>query len=85
MRIIFKTIYIRNQEIVTFELNEPWQTCYDEGLKMDSRFRGNDSVEKWNNTSKIPQQTATPSEKLQSKLPACRQAGACFWRLTAAK
>ena len=48
MRIIFKAVYIQNQEIVTFELNEPWQTCYDERIR-------------WNNTPKISQQTAAPS------------------------
>ena len=32
MRIVFKAIYIQNQEIVSFELNEPWQTCYGEGI-----------------------------------------------------
>jgi hypothetical protein len=29
MRIIFKSIHIQNQEIVKFELNEPWKTCYE--------------------------------------------------------
>jgi len=48
MRIIFKSIYIQNQEIVTFQLNEPWQTCYDEGIK-------------WTKQPQIAQQTATPS------------------------
>ncbi|MBU4208940.1 MAG: hypothetical protein KKD12_04580, partial [Proteobacteria bacterium] len=33
MRIIFKTIYIQNQEIVRHDLNEPWKTCYEEGMK----------------------------------------------------
>ncbi|MGB2630450.1 MAG: recombinase zinc beta ribbon domain-containing protein, partial [Candidatus Omnitrophota bacterium] len=33
MRIIFKSIHIQNQEIVKFELNEPWKTCYEEGMK----------------------------------------------------
>jgi len=33
MRIIFKSIHIQNQEIVKFELNEPWKTCYEEGTK----------------------------------------------------
>jgi len=33
MRIIFKSIHIQNQEIVKFELNEPWKTCYGEGVK----------------------------------------------------
>ena len=62
MRIIFKAVYIQNQEIVTFELNEPWQTCYDEGIK-------------WNNTSKIPQQTTTPSGIHHAN-------SACYWRPT---
>jgi hypothetical protein len=33
MRIIFKSIHIQNQEVVKFELNEPWKTCYEEGMK----------------------------------------------------
>ncbi|HQO58939.1 MAG TPA: recombinase family protein [Candidatus Omnitrophota bacterium] len=33
MRIVFKSITIQNQEIVKFELNEPWKTCYEEGIK----------------------------------------------------
>ncbi len=33
MRIVFKSITIQNQEIVKFELNEPWKTCYEEGMK----------------------------------------------------
>jgi len=33
MRIIFKSVHIQNQEIVKFELNEPWKTCYEEGMK----------------------------------------------------
>lgn len=33
MRIIFKGIYVHNQEIVKVELNQPWKLCYDEGLK----------------------------------------------------
>ncbi|MFH1594071.1 MAG: hypothetical protein ABID09_05195, partial [Candidatus Omnitrophota bacterium] len=33
IRIIFKSIHIQNQEIVKFELNEPWKTCYEEGMK----------------------------------------------------
>jgi hypothetical protein len=33
MRIIFKSIHIQNQEIVKFDLNEPWKTCYEEGMK----------------------------------------------------
>ncbi|MDP8299985.1 MAG: hypothetical protein P9L88_08820, partial [Candidatus Tantalella remota] len=44
MRIIFKGIYIQNQEIVKVDINQPWKMCYDEALKMDSRFRGNDKV-----------------------------------------
>ena len=49
MRIIFKSIYIQNQEIVTFKLNEPWQTCYEEGIR-------------WLKTAKIAPQTANPTE-----------------------
>ena len=33
MRIIFKGIYIQNQEIVKVEINQPWKMCYEEGLK----------------------------------------------------
>ncbi len=69
MRIIFKSIYIQNQEIVTFELNEPWQTCYEEGIK-------------WSNTSNIAQQTTTPSGiQSRNSLPR-RQESACYWRPT---
>ena len=45
MRIIFKGIYIQNQEIVKVDINQPWKMCYDEALKMDPRFRGDDRVE----------------------------------------
>lgn len=33
MRIIFKAIYVHNQEIVKVEINQPWKCCYEEGLK----------------------------------------------------
>lgn len=33
MRIIFKGIYIQNQEIVKVDINQPWKLCYEEGLK----------------------------------------------------
>ena len=33
MRIIFKAIYIQNQEIVKVEINQPWKMCYEEGMK----------------------------------------------------
>jgi len=33
MRIIFKGIYIQNQEIVKVDINQPWKMCYDEALK----------------------------------------------------
>ncbi len=33
MRIIFRSIHIQNQEIVKHDLNEPWKTCYEEGMK----------------------------------------------------
>jgi len=33
MRIIFKNIYIQNQEVVKVEINHPWKMCYEEGLK----------------------------------------------------
>ncbi|MBU4311122.1 MAG: recombinase family protein [Candidatus Omnitrophica bacterium] len=48
MRIIFKAIYIQNQEIVKVDINQPWKMCYDEALKkgLDSRFRGNDNIGK---------------------------------------
>jgi len=45
MRIIFKAIYIQNQEIVKVDINQPWKMCYEEALKMDPRFRGDDRVE----------------------------------------
>ncbi|MDP2942575.1 MAG: recombinase family protein, partial [Candidatus Omnitrophota bacterium] len=50
MRIIFRSIHIQNQEIVKFELNEPWKTCYEEGSK-------------WLKTSKAEQIQANPEEK----------------------
>ena len=34
MRIIFKGIYIQNQEIVKVDINQPWKMCYDEALKV---------------------------------------------------
>jgi len=46
MRIIFRGIYIQNKEIVKVEINEPWKMCYEEGLKLDPRFRGDDSLGK---------------------------------------
>lgn len=33
MRILFKSITIQNQEIVKFDLNQPWKLCYEEGTK----------------------------------------------------
>ena len=33
MRILFKSIHIQNQEIVKFDLNQPWKLCYEEGTK----------------------------------------------------
>jgi site-specific DNA recombinase len=33
MRIMFRSIHIQNQEIVKHDLNEPWKTCYEEGMK----------------------------------------------------
>ncbi|MBU3958853.1 MAG: recombinase family protein [Candidatus Omnitrophica bacterium] len=33
MRIIFKAVYIQNQEIVKVEINQPWKMCYEEGIK----------------------------------------------------
>lgn len=33
MRIVFKGIYIKNQEIVKLEINQPWKLCYEEGMK----------------------------------------------------
>jgi hypothetical protein len=33
MRIMFRSIHIQNQEIVKRDLNEPWKTCYEEGMK----------------------------------------------------
>ncbi len=33
MRIIFRSIHIQNQEIVKFDLNQPWKMCYEEGTK----------------------------------------------------
>jgi len=33
MRIIFRGIYIQNQEIVKVDINQPWKMCYDEALK----------------------------------------------------
>ncbi len=33
MRIVFKNIYIQNQEIVKVEINQPWKLCYEEGLQ----------------------------------------------------
>jgi hypothetical protein len=50
MRIIFKSIHIQNQEIVKFDLNQPWKICYEEGMK-------------WLKTSEITQIQAVPEEK----------------------
>ncbi len=72
MRILFKSIHIQNQEIVAFELNEPWQTCYDEGIK-------------WTKQSQTAPQTATPSGIQSRKSLPHRQASACFWRPTAVR
>ena len=33
MRIIFKSISIKNQEIVKLDINQPWKFCYEEGIK----------------------------------------------------
>ncbi|MFA5143764.1 MAG: recombinase family protein [Candidatus Omnitrophota bacterium] len=33
MRIIFKGIYVYNQEIIKVDINQPWKMCYEEGLK----------------------------------------------------
>lgn len=33
LRIIFKGVYIYNQEIVRLDINQPWKLCYEEGLK----------------------------------------------------
>ena len=35
-------LYIQNQEIVKVDIKQPWKSCYEEALKMDSRFREND-------------------------------------------
>jgi LysM repeat protein len=50
MRIVFKSITIQTQEIVKFELNEPWKTCYEEGVK-------------WLKTSKKTKEQANPEAK----------------------
>lgn len=92
MRIVFKSVYIQDQRIVSVELNEPWQTCYNEGLKMDSRFRGNDKIDNGNDSfgkgiecQKIIQTTATPSQIMSQNRNLPQQESACFWRPTAAK
>ena len=59
-------IYIQNQEIVRHDLNEPWKSCYEEALKMDSRFRGNDRVKegvKWLKTQETAPIQAKKAEK----------------------
>ena len=33
VRIIFRRIDVENQQIVSFELNQPWKYCYEAGLK----------------------------------------------------
>lgn len=33
MRIIFRGVYIHNQEIVKVEINQPWKLCYEKGLE----------------------------------------------------
>ena len=33
IRIIFKSIYVFNKEIVKVELNQPWKLCYEKGLQ----------------------------------------------------
>ncbi len=50
MRIVFKSITIQNQEIVKFELNEPWKACYEEGMK-------------WLKTSEKTKEQAIPEAK----------------------
>jgi len=37
MRILFKSIYLQDQEIVKVELNQPWKLCYEEGLKWKTK------------------------------------------------
>lgn len=44
--VFFLGDFIQNKEIVKVEINEPWKMCYEEGLKLDSRFRGDDSLGK---------------------------------------
>ena len=100
MRIVFKAIYIQNQEIVSFELNEPWQTFYDEGLKMDSRFRGNDSVVSGNDSDECGNDKADNGNdreytrcKNQSKIMTITSPltenqpakCACYWKPTAGR
>ncbi len=63
MRIIFKAIYIQNQEIVKVEINEPWKMCYEEGLKMDARFRGHDKVGSGNDSLEKGAKCQKKSEK----------------------
>ncbi|OPY88347.1 MAG: DNA-invertase hin [Smithella sp. PtaU1.Bin162] len=46
MRIIFKGIYIHNQEVVKVELNQPWKLCYDEGLKWIKQAENNEKTAK---------------------------------------
>ncbi|MEI7999659.1 MAG: hypothetical protein WCH62_09180, partial [Candidatus Omnitrophota bacterium] len=89
MRILFKAINIQNQEIVSFELIEPWQTCYDEGIekRLLRRFAPrNDTKEerKWN-TLKTAQQTATPLVTLKQDRNLPQQESACYWKPTAGR
>lgn len=66
MRIIFKAVYIQNQEIVKVEINEPWKMCYEEGMKC---------LKKCETTSK----EAIPTEKAKRSYLPYQQENAYFW------
>jgi len=59
MRIVFKAIYIQNQEIVKLDINQPWKMCYEEGLK----------CQELENPTPVPQET--PEKKKRSRSYYC--------------
>ncbi|MFH1248417.1 MAG: hypothetical protein V1490_04645, partial [Candidatus Omnitrophota bacterium] len=66
MRIIFKAIYIQNQEIVKVDINEPWKMCYEEGMKCLKK-------------SEIANKEAIPTEKAKRSYQPHRQESVYFW------
>ena len=58
--------------------------CYEEGVKMDSRFRGNDSLEegvKWLKTQETEPKTAIPGARFaesEARRAKARRSYVCF-------